>query len=221
MSGIRPRIAVICAYNPRNAGMYSVDLAAQQYFAGKDCAFDLFVTQIKRKLPGRIVNRLGFQQLLPMQHRFGALRFRLLHSLGQFDDYTHVVYWGDFTTNPVYGATEYAARERKIGTSASQAAALRKWKTLFALREDKPAGRVVSAGQNFQHDFSGYGAEFDDVFASIGARFDHILPRDPWSVENLSRSLPPSSVCNLATGLDCAFLLPVTESRQPAGQFWV
>ncbi|MBE0455496.1 MAG: polysaccharide pyruvyl transferase family protein [Roseovarius sp.] len=219
MPGTRPRIAVVCAYNPKNAGMYSVDLAAQHYFSGKGCAFDLFVTQIKRKLPGRIANRLRLDKILSKHQRFGTLRFRLLYNPNQFDDYTHVVYWGDFTTNPVYGATEYAMRERKGGVSASYSAALHKWKALFALQGGKPAGRVVSAGQNFQHDFNEYGSDFDDVFASIGACFDHILPRDPWSAANLLRTLPPSSACKVTPGLDCAFLLPVTERRSPRPQF--
>lgn len=222
MIGTRPKIAVICAYNPRNSGMYSVDLAAQHYFSDKDCQVDFFVTQIKRNPFGRAIIGCGLRALLPPHKQFGKMRFRLLENIEQLYAYTHLVYWGDFTTNPVYGATEYATRDTMVRfgrPSASNQEAWKKWKSLFALDTGKPVERVVSAGQNFQNDFGCSSSEFTSVFESIGAHFDHIITRDPHSLDNLSRYLPESSSCKLELGLDCAFLLPPEGDHNPISQF--
>lgn len=219
MPSSRPKIAVICAYNPGNAGMYSVDLAARKFFSSRECDFDLFVSQIWSRRSARLANRLKLYRITRPQTEAYGLTFRLYHNPAQLSDYSHVVYWGDFTNNPAYGVQDFSRRHKNFGYASSRAAAMDKWKALFALTGGKPAARVVSAGQNFQYDYRAHGQDFSDVFDSLAKHFDHILPRDPYSVANLSAMLPANARTHVEQGLDCAFLLDDHAERDETGTF--
>lgn len=219
MSISRPNIAVICAYNPANAGMYSVDLAAWKYFSERECDFDLFVPQFWSRRPARIANRLGLYKLVRERKQSHGLTYSLLFDPAQLSTYSHVVYWGDFTNNPAYGANDFVNWHMKFGYASSRAAAFEKWKSLCALTGGKPAERVISAGQNFQNDYGAQEQDFSDVFASLATNFDHVLPRDPFSVANLSAMLPEDRRGHVEQGLDCAFLLEGDAERNETGTF--
>lgn len=219
MPRFRPKIAVICAYNPANAGMYSVDLAAWKFFSSRECDFDLFVSQFWSRRPARLANRLGLYRITRPQTKAHGLTYRLYHDPVQLTDYSHVVYWGDFTNNPVYGVEDFTNWHIKFGYASTRAAAMDKWKALCALTGGKPAARVVSAGQNFQNDYKAREENFSDVFDSLAMHFDHILPRDPYSVANLSAILPTNAPANVEQGLDCAFLLDEHAERKETGTF--
>lgn len=219
MSRLRPKIAVICAYNPANAGMYSVDLAASAYLSGRDCDFDLFVAHFRCDRAARIANRLRLYRLTRPQTTAHGMRYRLYFDPAQLSEYSHVVFWGDFTNNPVYGDRDFTNWDRRYTYSRSRPAAMARWKTLYALTGGKPAARVVSAGQNFQNDYHAYGQDFGDVFASLGAHFDHILPRDPHSLTNLSGMLGADAHARVEQGIDCAFLLDSDAAPADTGTF--
>lgn len=198
--------------------MYSVDQAACAFLSDRDCTFDLFVSQFWSRRPARLANRLGLYRFTRPQATTHGMRYRLYHDPAQFADYSHVVYWGDFTNNPVYGDRDYTNWDVLFGYSPSRSAAMAKWKRLYALTRGKPAAQVVSAGQNFQNDYRAYGLDFSDVFASLGMRFDHILPRDPHSVTNLSGMLGADAHARVEQGLDCAFLLDPDTDPDPAAR---
>lgn len=219
MSRVRPKIAVICAYNPANAGMYSVDQSARAFLSDRDCDVDLFVAHARCDRPARIANRLRLYRLTRPQVTAHGMRYRLYFDPAQLSGYSHVVYWGDFTNNPVYGDRDFTNWDRRFTYSRTRPAAMARWKSLYALTGGKPAARVVSAGQNFQNDYRACGQDFGDVFAALGAHFDHILPRDPYSVTNLSGMLGPQARVRVEQGLDCAFLLQSDAAPADTGTF--
>lgn len=198
--------------------MYSVDLAARHVFAGTD--FDLFVTQTGQNRLAQVLGDYVPRRLLERPFTtYGAMRFRLLDDIARLRRHSHVVYWGDFQNNPVYGYDTYALREFRMGHSPSIEAGFAKWRRLFALTEVKPVARAISVGNNFQNDFDAIARTHPEVFAAMGARFDAILPRDPYSVENLSRHLPAEARPKVAQGMDCAFLLPAPPPMDPGDHF--
>ncbi|SCY90983.1 hypothetical protein [Paracoccus tibetensis] len=194
-------VAVICAANPSNSGMYSVDLAARQFFQSRGIPFQLFVTQIK----GRQVKRMG------------ELEFHLLKSLQKARGFSHIVYWGDFLNNPEYGRTDFAARDIMFQTSPDLEAAKARWLELFA--PDKDERPLLSIGNNFQHDALDPDPLFAEATDRIQRNFRIILPRDALSVSNLSRSFRAANLHKIQPGMDCAFLLK-GEPAEERGPFF-
>lgn len=196
-----PRVAVICAANPSNSGMYSVDLAARQFFQRRGIEFQLFVTQIK----GRKMKRIG------------QLEFSLLKNLRKAKDFSHIVYWGDFLNNPEYGRTDFAARDIMFGNSPDIEAAKARWLELFApATATQP---LLSIGNNFQHDLQDSDPLFDEAVERLQQNFKMILPRDGLSVSNLSRSFRADSLHKIRPGMDCAFLLDSAPAEARGGFF--
>lgn len=190
----QPHIAVVCAAHRGNGGMFSVDSAALGYFNSRDCRFDMFFAQSENDAAMKIRQR-------PVH---------LLKSSRELQKYSHVVYWGDFLNNPVYGRGDFARRDTQYQHSENKAKAFKRWKGLFIDPKTTPDTRLISVGNNFQHDFSDSDA-FADIFQIMKARFHAILPRDPFSMQNISTALGFDGQNIVRQGMDCAFLQPHTS----------
>ncbi len=180
-------IAVVCAHNPgrRNLGMYSVDLAAQQFFSVSGWPFELV------KFTGHA--------------RVGRLRYRVLGSAEELDSYETIVFWGDFQQHPLWGRRNFGPRHaRKHRTTIHEGFRCWKEKCLMMDRIRRPGQRWFSVGTCFL----GVLAELGDVaaieeYVTLLSRFDAIVPRDWLSAAEL-RSC---ALTNVVPGLDCATLL--------------
>jgi len=190
--------------------MYSVDLAAKQFFSQLGVDFTIFVAQAKKKFISRILPGYDVYRL-----RFGELSHSLLRSIDELKEYSHIVYWGDFLNNPRYGQTDFAPRDVACGLSKSEAEAGLRWSRLFALSDGAPSGRIVSVGGNFQHSFD---ATETETLRSFLSRADCVLPRDPYSLKNILPLAP--STMNLAGGMDCAFLLSHSNKSVNEGKYF-
>ncbi len=191
-----PRVSVVTALNPRNAGMYTVDLAASQFLTRIGLAPVLFRGQTRKR-----------------RHRetFGVQTFRRLDTSRQLTDNKRVLYWGDFTTSPLFALQEFTRREIDQGGCADQTDALQKWLDLFLLsRSDKSQARVASIGQNFlslRHQIASLDTGTRNIIGRCySENFDLVMPRDPVSTEEFS-AVSSHSSANLVQGMDCAFLL--------------
>jgi len=199
MSTIRARVGVMCAYNPHNSGMYSVDLSARQFFTGLGIDFDLCVSQ----------NRT----------RVGALRYRLVRSP---DDLRHIdtlVYWGDFQNNPMWGRFEYPQRERQKHAVTDPEQGFDNWRNLYLRIGDRlpSSTRVLSVGGCFIGMDAGVAADgVADEVRGFLRRASAVVVRDPLSHRTLSSFDPTAS--SVALGFDCASLLnagPPVQRRGP------
>lgn len=178
------RYAIICAPHEGNAGMRSVDQAAEDFFSLHDVDYSLFSAQRKN-------------------HRMRGYR-----SFDDWDDvkqFSHIVYWGDFLNNPFYGYKSFPERSRRWGLGESRREALSRWKTLFnpANPGDK---KLFAVGQNFQQYFGDKKIDFGAVFHRLENSFEALVVRDSFSFQNLSRALDFSMLSKVKQGLDCAFL---------------
>lgn len=200
MARVEDRVAVVCAAHSGNSGMHSVDLSAVRFFreCGRD--FTLFTAQ-------------------PTPHAettFDGVGVELLTDPAVFDDYTHVVYWGDFLNNPDYGKGAFSYRHRQIGMIASHGHGYPFWRRLFTLRDRAPGtARVYAIGGNFQHPFDNERMEED--LRVMAGRFTAFYPRDPFSTRNLCRFMPFEALTRVHQGMDTAFLLRPPDEPPPLG----
>lgn len=203
MAPTKDRVAVVCAAHSGNSGMHSVDLSAVRFFRECRRDFTLFTAQ---PMPNA-------------ETTFDGMGVELLTDPATFDDYTHVVYWGDFLNNPQYGSGAFSYRHRKIGMIDSHGHGYPFWRRLFTLR-DRPAlkARVFGIGGNFQHAFDEPNMAED--LRVMGERFAAFYPRDPFSTRNLCRFMPFEALSRVHQGMDTAFLLrPPDERPQPRDHF--
>lgn len=188
------RIAVVCAHNPRNFGMYSVDLSAKRFFEDLGVAHDLCVTQGPTEI--------------------GSLRYRLVRSVADLDDYGAVVYWGDFLNNPMWGHSDYAQRELTMHSVPSLAQGFENWKQIYldAGAQLPPSTRIMAFGgsfigmEPFMEDRS-----IAEAFGRFMRRTTAVIPRDPASFAHVAGWSAASSTVSL--GFDCASLM---TQRAPA-----
>lgn len=185
-----PSIAVICAAHRGNGGMFSVDNAALSYLKSRPCNFDLILTQTPDNASTKVRQR----------------PIKILKDPKDLGRYTHVLYWGDFLNNPVYGRGDFARKDIKYGISKNISQGYERWKNIFSAPPIDHSIKLISVGNNFQHDFDDYERDFTDVFQNLQERFASILPRDPASLKNLSRSISQNKQSIVKQGLDCAFL---------------
>lgn len=198
-----PKVAVICAGHNGNSGMYSVDLAAVRYFTSRNCNFDLYTAQENFDEPFKLDN----------------VTVRFLQQELYDPSYTHIVYWGDFINNPAYGYEDFAPRDVKLGNSPDINSAFDRWQRLFNLSDGKPGAKVISVGNNFQNDLSHYASRYPQVFDRMADCFETILPRDPYSLQSLTMSLPRDTWPRIRQGMDCAFLLDAPARPEPEDYF--
>lgn len=189
---------IVCAHNPgkRNLGMYSVDLAAQQFFSGHDASFDLV------KLVGH--------------PKVGALHYTKTSTLDRYD---RIVFWGDFQQNPIWGSKAFAPRARKEW-KISHADALEAWKAIF-LGKRPSSTPLYSIGTCFLGtDQWLQNNPFAEEYVDLLSRFELIAPRDTGSFAILKRL----GLRNIVQGFDCASLIdhgtiPGPRPRQFAHAF--
>lgn len=186
------RAAIVCAFNPRNSGMYSVDLAVDPVLRGLGWSPRPHVSQ----------NRT----------RVGRLRFELLRDPRQLQGHQALVYWGDFQNNALWALESYVDRERRLHGVRDPAEALANWQSLYLpdpaqLPDDL---RVVAAGGCFLG-LQGALRERPEL-AQASARFlqrcDAVIVRDTGSQRAVQRlgqacDLEPRG---LQLGFDCASL---------------
>lgn len=193
------RVAVICAYNHRNCGMYSVDLAANYFMTSLGVDFTLFIAHQKKEREGR---------------PWGRLRYEKLVDLRQLDNYDLIVFWGDFINNPAYGYEDFPNRELAWGLVASREQAYEKWKNIFLLKGYEKRQRVISVSNNFQNILpflrSVDASARDAILDAYRTSFDHIFPRDGSSFRNMLIAAPELEG-KVVQGVDAAFLLNQSE----------
>lgn len=193
--------AIICAANisKRNSGMYSVDLAAQQYFSGLGRSFDLCMTQGDGVV--------------------GSLRFRKLRTPKDYLDYKNIVYWGDFQNNPLWGANDYCNKEIAYEGVTDREIALLNWANRYLLlpRMIGSDADVYAIGGSFM------GAQeylsdpaINQPFLYFLSSAKRIIVRDSASYRFLSAL---SHNPGILQGFDCAALLRMPAARK--GSFFV
>lgn len=181
------KIGVVCAFNPHNSGMYSVDLAARNFFTALGFDFDLIVTQ---------------SETSGATKSFGDLNFRVIRDQSLFRDYDLVVYWGDFLNSPAYGMRDFAKREVKLHGAESRDAGYEFWQTLM-LGDPEGLTPCISVSNNLQG-LPDNSADNPVVSTAYAERFSAFYPRDPLGLKKL-RSFSPGASC--FQGVDAAFLL--------------
>jgi len=192
--------AVICAHNPgrRNLGMYSVDLAAKDFFSSLGTKFEL-------------VKYAGHE-------RIGEMRYRRIGDPQDLQCFDRIVFWGDFQQNPIWGRADFAnrmARERGV----SDAGGYDLWKELCLFKgvDDKLPARAVSAGTCFLGLGEALkGNPFRDEYVHLLSRFAAIIPRDIAS----HAELVALGLTNVVQGFDCACLLNQRRSPSDPGNYF-
>ena len=208
----KPFVAIICARNPGNAGMYSVDLAALDFFSRLDCDFDFLTSHTPQRMGRRTLNKFFGIDVGHKNHfRFGKIKFYKFSGVAQLSKYSHIVYWGDFINNPAYGRDDFSRTDLNNNMSKDIESAFARWQKLYNLSEGKPSGRVISVGNNFQYPTERFNAEDKAIFKNMEKNFDMIFPRDYISFENLLTMFSSESVNKVHLGMDAAFLLTYTE----------
>ncbi|SFV39083.1 polysaccharide pyruvyl transferase family protein [Hyphomicrobium facile] len=184
------KVGIVCAFNPGNTGMFSVDLAASRVFDAWNIEHTLINFQKRRwRLP---------------------LKYQVSRTPNKLAQYSHLLFWGDFQNNPVYGTRDFANREVKFGYARTATEGVANWIGLhLELSSVLPKTTVVaSIGNCFlgsreaatRHNLSASLATFADTATRI-------LPRESQSGAELVEAAGGSPRSNISTGLDPAFLL--------------
>jgi hypothetical protein len=194
------KVGVVCAFNPGNTGMHSVDLAAEIVLRQTGIDFQLINFQ---RRPWRIFS--GY----PLCRKFG--------DLGKF---SHILFWGDFQNNPLYGTRDFTRREVKFGYAKTIDEGIENWKHLhLELSERIPRKMVIaSIGNCFLGASSALGAhDLREPLRAFTLSSARILPRESWSTKELL-SASGASADTVRTGLDAAFLLNLPVSTDFANR---
>jgi hypothetical protein len=205
---IMKKIAVICACNPGNAGMYSVDLAAADLLSRNNIDFDLFTSHTPPRFARYKFMAIGIDIGFRSHYRFGRLMFKHLKSYEQLKNYSHVIYWGDFTPNPVYGVEDFYYANEFYDTRLTKEESFDKWVDLYNVPHNMKQ-KVMAIGNNFQHDYSSNIKFYRKYLDNLGKKFDVIMPRDSYSLNNIKSQFDPenNTIKKFKSGLDPAFLL--------------
>lgn len=197
---------IVLAWNKRNAGMFSVDLGAAAFadLLGEEAVY-------YSTYPGSSATS-------------GAPRFRLRDITTLPRDLRptdRLVYWGDFTTSPLYGLENLADKYSKsirgkplalLPAGLRAGIAFRIWRRYFS---DCRAARTFSLCQNFQTLATGgrprsWPGGFDLTAHLLG--FERICARD--SVSSVAVEIASAGRARVSTGMDAAFLADL-PTRQP------
>ena len=180
-------IAVILAKNTQNCGMYSVDLAALHFFQKIGVPVDLFCA-------------------IPPAGLNGDFNIQFLQRLEQLDSYDVVVYWGDFTTNPMYGMKDFLFQDMHFRGSANTQESWSRWCSIFLPPIIDNNKIYLSIGQNFQAIRSVLDRLSVSNLNERYNRFHHIFVRDSYSHSELI-DIFPDMIGKVSCGMDCAFLV--------------
>jgi hypothetical protein len=200
MPGRHSNTAVIFAPNPKNLGMYSVDLAGYELLQTMTDHVDFFAEYES--------NVGGFTYGSMMLHRHTSAK--------QMVGYDKIIYWGDFTTSFPYAKRDYFGRTGKMFFPYSksliklgltkklvQRRAISHWEKLYLPQFRDKA--YYSIGQNFQTMSKAVFDSLPDTTQDRYRQFRSILPRDSASLENLNLMFsaysprpPLQQICDLA-----------------------
>ena len=207
-------ITVVTAFNPKNAGMYSVDLAAEQFLRSRGYSIRMVRTQEKKTW---------------FKPRFGRQRFEVIRNVKQLFKTDILIYWGDFTTNVLYGLHDFPLRDLAFGYNETQNAAFESWVNLFLPHRQNRNTAVYSIGQNFHslgHSLNSLSAELQlNLESRYRHSFDAIIPRDDISLLALNELGLKDSGVSISQGLDTAMLIdhhalyPTLKSVKPSDTF--
>lgn len=184
------KVGIVCAFNPGNTGMFSVDLAASRVFDAWNIEHTLINFQKRRwRLP---------------------LKYQISRTPNKLAKYSHLLFWGDFQNNPVYGTRDFANREVKFGYARTATEGVANWTGLhLELSSVLPKTTVLaSIGNCFLG--SREAATRHNLSASLKTFADtaiRILPRESQSAAELVEVTGGAPRVNIMTGLDPAFLL--------------
>lgn len=186
---MKKQIGIISAYNKSNNGMLTVDLAAERFAHHQKDSVDIINIQRKRWSP------------FP--------RFKYIRDPKQLNSYSHVIYWGDFLNNPVYGLHEFCGRDNRYKLTKTKESAQNYWmeSCLNATGGISDSVKIASVGQCFigcmkyRNDEAVRGA-----FSHFCERADLIMPRENASLKELKELSGISEESHLYAGLDMAFL---------------
>ncbi len=181
------QIALVCARNQRNGGMYTVDCAASAIALTSDINFDMIRAHGKTT--------------------WGAHSYRIIDDPRDLATYRKIVYWGDWQNNPIYGRS-FIHAEKKYGTETNPTNALEKWRKLYQLSDyTVPSNQsVISIGNSF------IGIEGDNLtneekvmLKDFVAKCDIVMPRDSLSTLALTEVCGPTPSL-VGDGMDLSFL---------------
>jgi len=186
------RTVLLCAHNPKNAGMYSVDLAGKQFFENRQRKVELCVTQHKNKI--------------------GKLSFKRIRSVSPLTDVDSIVYWGDFQNNPMWGWRDFSRREVGYGDADTHESAFGFWREFYleAGKTLPESSKLYSVGGCFQGmqdylDIPGVRESFEYFLQRASA----IIVRDSISYATLTNCFSPKLTRNVKLGYDVSCLLNV------------
>lgn len=199
MNQKKKSFAVICAYNPRNTGMFTVDLAATTFFKNLNLDADLYCFQSK---------------FTKENTKSGSLKIKVIRNLDELSHYQAIIYWGDWQNNPVWGLNDFAKREVFRGYTKNTDHGFENWLNLYLpLRKDF-SQKIYSLGNSFLGitDFLKNTSSKNKIMISerFSQAFDFILPRDKHSYDELRLLFP--SIKLEEWGLDLAVLNNFNET---------
>ena len=177
--------------------MYSVDLSALHFFQKLNVTHDFFCA-------------------IPSMRKYGDLYLNYLHSPCQLEEYDIIVFWGDFTTNPMYGVNEFVRQDMFLRGSSGTKESFARWASLFLPPDADDGKTYLSIGQNFQsiRSFLNWPMPAQELCRRY-QRFEHIFTRDSYSFDELNDILEGMDG-RLSLGMDCAFLLnPAVKQPNP------
>ncbi|HFD32720.1 MAG TPA: hypothetical protein ENJ28_08470 [Gammaproteobacteria bacterium] len=135
--------------------------------------------------------------------------FHIARNIDDFRNYTHILYWGDFQNNPMYGYSDFCTREVNWNYSPNTPVAKTLWRELFLSLPERLEGTVSTASVG--NCFIGCSSFKNDkitrsAFESFCLHSKLILPREDYSRRELEYLGGSAKLPNCLSGLDCAFL---------------
>ena len=196
-----PETAVICAPNPKSAGMYSVDMAGHNFFAAHQVSPDFFVTQLRE--------------------RIGRLKFKKIRTADDLKKYKRIVYWGDYQNNPMWGHKDFSRREVKNGDFGTVEEAFKFWRKFYLELGKKlsDSTKIYSIGGCYlgmlQHLEK---PEVKDSLEYFLTRSDGVVVRDQESYRLLKSSFSSDITNSINLGYDVASLLNAKTRKKKSKQ---
>lgn len=145
-------------------------------------------------------------------------KFRVCRTSAKLAQFTHLLFWGDFQNNPIYGTRDFANREMKFGYASTKQDAISNWTRLhLSLAQELPRSTVIASIGNCFLGTHSATAEHN-LFEPLKTFADSaisILPREARSEKELVEAAGGAPRDNIRSALDTAFLLEFGESVDP------
>lgn len=199
------RCAVVCAFNLGNSGMYSTELAANQFLSRIGIDYDFCITQ------GKITKK-------------GIINYRRIKNIDEFSEYDAIIYWADFQNNPMWGVNDFLNREKRENPSRVEEEAIDGWRNIYLRLHDilPETTKIYSIGGCFigappYLDQPDIRKDFYDFLRTA----DGIIVRDNLSFQILE-DFHQNTEKNISLGFDVASLLrPVRRFRWSFSKYFV